>query len=134
MVTISQDDGINAASDLLSSNTIKINAGYLRVYASGDGLDANTALYLNGGTVIVEGPGNNNGSLDADQICFNGGIVMALSTSGMRERMTATQYTFVWQGSTISSGKKVSIILIYIKTIWKPDYILTPRYETRTKL
>ena len=111
IVTISEDDGINAANDEVSGNkNITINDGYIRVYAAGDGLDANTALYLNGGTVIVEGPGSGNGSLDAEQIYFNGGIVMACSTSGMTERMSATQYTFLWQGSTIASGTKVSIV------------------------
>ena len=110
IVSNSGDDGINAASDLETKNYIHINGGYLRVYAAGDGLDANTALYLNGGTVIVEGPGSGNGSLDADQIYFNGGIVFACSTSGMTERMTAKQNTFVWQGSSISSGKQVRIV------------------------
>ena len=110
IVSISQDDGINAASDLTSQHYIYINDGYLRVYASGDGLDANTALYLNGGTVIVEGPGSGNGSLEADQIYFKGGIVFSCSTSGMTERMTATQNTFLWQGSTISANTKVSIV------------------------
>lgn len=110
IVSVSGDDGINAASDLTSTNTIVINDGYLRVYASGDGLDANTSLTINGGTVIVEGPGSGNGSLDADKINFNGGIVFACSTSGMRESMTAKQYTFVWQGSTIASNTKVSIV------------------------
>ena len=110
IIANSQDDGINAASDLVSNNNITINNGYIRVYASGDGLDANTSLTINGGTVIVEGPGSGNGSLDANKVYFKGGIVMACSTSGMRESMSATQYTFVWQGSTISSGKKVSII------------------------
>ena len=110
IVSNSQDDGINAASDLVSETYIYIKNGYLRVFASGDGLDANTALYLQGGTVIVEGPGSGNGSLDADQIYFEGGIVFACSTSGMTERMTATQNTFLWQGTTISSGSKVSIV------------------------
>ena len=110
IVTNSEDDGINAASDYVSQNTIIINDGYLRVYASGDGIDANTALYINGGTVIVEGPGRNNGSLDAEQIYFNGGIVLACSTNGMRERMSATQHTFLWQGSTIAAGTKVSVV------------------------
>lgn len=110
IVSVSEDDGINAASDLVSTNNIYINNGYLRVYASGDGLDANTALHINGGTIIVEGPGSGNGSLDADQIYFNGGIVLACSTSGMTERMSAIQNTFVYQGSTIAAGTKVSII------------------------
>ena len=111
IVSNSEDDGINAASDLSGTNTITINDGYLRVFANGDGLDANTALYLKGGTVIVEGPGRNNGSLDADSIYFQGGIVFACSSNGMTERMTATQNTFVYQGSsTMSSGSKISIV------------------------
>lgn len=110
IVSNSQDDGINAASDLTNDNNIIIRNGYFRVFAKGDGLDANTALYLEGGTVIVEGPGSGNGSLDAEQIYFRGGIVFACSSSGMTERMTATQNTFLWQGSTITSGAKVSIV------------------------
>lgn len=110
IVAVSQDDGINAASDLVTTNNITIENGYVRVYALGDGLDANGTLTLNGGTVIVEGPGSGNGSLDADQIVFKGGIVFACSTSGMTERMTANQYTFAWQGSSIAAGKKVSIV------------------------
>ena len=110
LVLYSQDDGINAASDLSKTNNITINNGYLRVYVSGDGLDANGGLYLKGGTVIVEGPGSGNGSLDADKIYFQGGTVFACSTNGMNEQMTASQNTFVWQGSNIASGSKVSIV------------------------
>ena len=110
IVSISKDDGINAASDLVTENYIYINNGYFRVYASGDGLDANTGLYLNGGTVIAEGPGSGNGSLDADNIYFNGGIVFACSTNGMREIMTAKQNTFLWQGSTLAASSEISIV------------------------
>lgn len=111
IVIYAEDDGINAASDLSNTNNIYIKAGYLRVYASGDGLDANTALYLQGGKVIVEGPGRDNGSLDAEQIYFEGGIVFACSTNGMRERMTATQNAFVYQGqTTMYAGNEVSIV------------------------
>lgn len=110
IVSNSTDDGINAASDLVRENTIYIKNGYLRIFASGDGIDANTALYLQGGTVIVEGPGSNNGSLDAEKIYFQGGIVFACSTNGMSEQMSATQNTFVYQGSTMSSDSKISIV------------------------
>ena len=110
IVTNSQDDGINAASDLVSKTNITINDGYLRVYASGDGLDANTSLNINGGTVIVEGPGSGNGSLDSDSIKFNGGIVFACSTNGMRESMTANQYTFVYQGSSMVANTLIKVV------------------------
>lgn len=110
LVLYSSDDGINAASDLTNTCNIYIKNGYLRVYASGDGLDANTGLYLQGGTVIVEGPGSGNGSLDSDNVYFQGGTIFACSTSGMTERMTATQNTFLWQGSTISANSKVSVV------------------------
>ena len=109
IVSISSDDGINAASDYSNTCNITINNGYLRVYASGDGLDANGTLSLNGGTVIIEGPGSGNGSLDANQVVFNGGVVFALSTNGMTEKMTANQSTFITQLSNVSSGTVVSI-------------------------
>ena len=110
LVLYASDDGINAASDLSNNCNIYIKGGYLRVYASGDGLDANTGLYLQGGTVIVEGPGSGNGSLDAENVYFQGGIVFACSTSGMTERMNATQNTFLWQGTTLSANSKVSVV------------------------
>ena len=109
IVSYSNDDGINAASDLVSLTNITINDGFLRIYASGDGVDANDGLYFKGGTTIVEGPGSGNGSLDAEKIYFQGGIVFACSTSGMTEQMTATQNTFVYQGSTMTTNKVISI-------------------------
>ena len=109
IISYSSDDGINAASDLESQTNITINDGYLRIYANGDGVDANTALYFKGGTTIVEGPGSGNGSLDSDKIYFQGGIVFACSTSGMTESMTATQCTFAYQGSTMATNKLISI-------------------------
>ena len=109
--SISQDDGINAASDLVSTNDITINEGKVHVIASGDGLDANSNLYLKGGRVVVEGPGSGNGSLDAELIHFEGGEVLGLSTSGMTEHMSATQYTFLYRGTTsIAAGTKLSIV------------------------
>ena len=111
MVIYAEDDGINAASDYASTNDIRIKNGYMRVYASGDGLDANTALYLEGGEVIVEGPGQMNGSLDAEQIYFQGSKVFACSTNGMRERMSATQNTFVYQGkTTLYANSEITIV------------------------
>jgi len=109
IVSISTDDGINAASDYGSTHNITINNGYLRVFASGDGLDANTSLIINGGTVIVEGPGSNNGSLDAEQVKINGGLVFACSTGGMQEKTTATQNAFLYQGSTMAADSLITV-------------------------
>ncbi len=110
LVLYANDDGINAASDYSSTNNIYIKNGYIRVYATGDGLDANGGLYLQGGKVVVEGPGSGNGSLDADKVYFQGGVVFACSTNGMRESMTASQNAFIYQGSTLSAGSNISIV------------------------
>lgn len=109
LVSISSDDGINAASDYVKENNITINNGYLRVFASGDGVDANSSLIINGGTLIVEGPGNNNGSLDAENVKINGGLVFACSTNGMQERTSATQNAFLYQGTSFASGSLITI-------------------------
>ena len=143
IVSVSEDDGINAASDYSNTNNIYINDGYLRIYASGDGIDANSTLYLNGGTIIVEGPGRGNGSLDAELIQFNGGIVFSCSSDGMTERMSATQNTFVYQGNTMQEGTKVSVVnsdnnAIYSYTLKQscnqlifssPDLIINESYK-----
>ena len=123
IISYSDDDGINAASDLVSQTNITINAGYLQIFALGDGVDANTALYFKGGTTIVEGPGRGNGSLDSDKIYFQGGIVFACSTSGMTEQMTATQNTFIYQGTTMKDKALISITDSSNKTLF--SYTLT---------
>lgn len=109
IVVNSQDDGINAASDFGSSYVCTINNGFVRVKAGGDGLDSNTTLNINGGKVIIEGPGSGNGSLDADRVNINGGIVFACSNNGMLENMSATQPTFIYNGSTMSANSVISV-------------------------
>lgn len=109
IVVNSQDDGINAASDFGSTFVCTINEGYVRCKAGGDGLDANTNLIINGGTVIVEGPGSGNGSLDADRVSINGGIVFACSNNGMLENMSATQPTFIYNGSSQAANSVISV-------------------------
>ncbi len=62
-----------------------INGGYLVVNAAGDGLDANGAIEMTGGVVIVNGPTEQmNGALDYDA-WFNmtGGWFVAVGSSGM---------------------------------------------------
>lgn len=95
---VARDDGLNAAggNDSSSPNmsryqqsssayTISINGGRLYVNSTGDGIDSNGALYINGGTIIVDGPTNSgNGALDSETgIIYNGGSVVAVGASGM---------------------------------------------------
>lgn len=98
---IASDDGINVAGGMDSSsvkgrpgqnsfsqtseNKLTIKGGNIVVEAAGDGLDANGSIYMDGGTVIVNGPTNNgNGSLDYDQVFeMNGGVLFAAGSSGM---------------------------------------------------
>lgn len=99
----STDDGINAGGGADQSATnrpgqkdpfaadenciLSINGGSLYINASGDGIDSNGWLYINGGTTIVDGPTNDgNGALDAGLgIIANGGELIALGSSGMAE-------------------------------------------------
>ena len=100
---VSSDDGINVAggndssgmsarpgqnnanSSSSGSHMLTINNGYIYVNASGDGLDSNGNIYMNVGTVIVNGPTNNgNGALDYDGTFeVNGGLLIAAGSSGM---------------------------------------------------
>lgn len=100
---VSSDDGINAAGGSDSSSMmgpmgrdsfsssgsyyIEINGGTVKVDGSGDGIDSNGNLYINGGSVFVNGSSDNsNAALDGDGIIeINGGIVMAAGSSGMAE-------------------------------------------------
>ncbi|WP_320998607.1 carbohydrate-binding domain-containing protein [Hungatella effluvii] len=104
----SEDDGLNAAGgndgsgnlesgmegrpggpggafDSTEGAYIKITGGELKVCASGDGIDSNGDFYMEGGTVIVEGPTDNgNGTLDYDGTgTISGGTFMGTGSSGM---------------------------------------------------
>lgn len=66
---------------------LRISGGTVYVSAGGDGLDTNGYLYLDGGTVIVEGPENDgNGSLDYGiDAVVTGGTLLASGSAGMAE-------------------------------------------------
>lgn len=84
----SNEETVNRGLDDVSENCIlNINGGYVYVNADGDGLDSNGAMYINGGTVIVDGPVNDgNGALDSGtEINIIGGILIAAGSSGMAE-------------------------------------------------
>ena len=71
---ISKDDGINAT--LSSGEAIKLNSGYIYIYAGGDGIDSNSKSSYNG-------------------IIFDGADVVVISTSSMNSAIdTETGYTY----------------------------------------
>lgn len=105
---VASDDGINAAGgndgsavngrpgqnnfSSSSNASINFNGGRVVVDASGDGLDANGSIYMNGGTVIVNGPEDNgNGALDYDgKFEIAGGLLIAAGSSGMTQSPSDT--------------------------------------------
>lgn len=68
-----------------SDNYLYINGGTIVVNANGDGLDANGAIEMNGGVVIVNGPTQQgNGALDYDAgFKITGGVLVTASSAGM---------------------------------------------------
>ncbi|MBR2809017.1 MAG: carbohydrate-binding domain-containing protein [Erysipelotrichaceae bacterium] len=82
----SSDDGFNASSDTTTA-TLTISGGNVYVNTRGDGLDSNGQMYIEGGTIIVDGPSDNgNGALDGasnDSLKVNGGTIIAIGSSGM---------------------------------------------------
>jgi hypothetical protein len=64
-----------------------INGGYVYVNAAGDGIDVNGSITMTAGTVLVNGPTeNNNAAFDYDGACIvNGGFLVAVGSSGMAQ-------------------------------------------------
>lgn len=126
---VASDDGINAgggsdgsannragagAFDMDENCELAINGGELYVNAAGDGLDSNGNIYINSGTVVVDGPTNNgDGALDSGgSITMNGGSVIAVGTSGMAETLGSSSSIYnisVYFTSTLSKGTKIEI-------------------------
>ena len=100
---VATDDGLNAAKggndaaelempgkggmEAEEGVYIRIAGGSLTVDASGDGLDSNGELYIEGGTVILDGPVNGgDGALDSTGTAtISGGVLMAVGSSGMAQ-------------------------------------------------
>lgn len=119
---VSSDDGINVAGGTDSSSVngrsgqnsfnsnnsnlkLVINEGTITVNATGDGLDSNGSMYINGGTITVYGPtANDNAALDYNGECIvTGGTLIAIGSSGMMQApsSTSTQCSFT---TTISGS------------------------------
>lgn len=102
---VSQDDGVNVAGGADGSGMqrpggrgrdsgayagaffLRINGGELVVDAGGDGLDANGAIEMTGGLVLVIGPtAQMNAALDYDGgFAISGGVLVAAGSAGMAQ-------------------------------------------------
>lgn len=111
IAVVASDDGVNVAGGTDGSGMggfgrggrdqfavtatdyyLYINGGYLVVDAAGDGLDANGAIEMTGGTVIVNGPTESmNGALDYDAwFTMTGGWLVTAGSAGMAQAPGAT--------------------------------------------
>ncbi len=124
------DDGLNASTSTSQDSFgfgnmgggmeydenayIHIYGGELYVNATGDGIDSNGDLYVDGGYVVVEGPENDgNGSLDKGGTAYiSGGTVIAVGSGGMAETFSSDseQYSVLYGfESTLDAGTVITI-------------------------
>lgn len=109
MHIVSRDDGVNVAngndlsglggpgfpggggrfpaSEVSSTDLyLDISGGYLYVDADGDGIDANGAVTMSGGVVLVDGPtADDNGALDHQSFAISGGLLVAVGSARMAQ-------------------------------------------------
>lgn len=117
------DDGINASNgESTPPNTetennstyIHITGGNTTVIAKGDGIDSNGSIYVEGGTLYVNGSENSgNSALDYDrEAVITGGTVIATGSSGMAQGFsdTSTQNSILYNfESALTATDKVKI-------------------------
>lgn len=90
-----------------TSYYLYINGGYLVVDAAGDGLDANGAIEMSGGVVIVNGPTESmNGALDYDAwFNMSGGWLVTAGSAGMVQApsVSSTQVSLLLNFDTVQA-------------------------------
>lgn len=105
--------GQNSFNEVQSSDRkLVINNGDIFVDATGDGLDSNGSMYINGGTIIVAGPtSTGNSALDYDGECVvKGGNLQMYGGNNMWQNPSnnSTQYILAYQASG-NSGDEISL-------------------------
>jgi len=119
---VASDDGLNAAGGTDGSGLgrpgvgmfgegegeVTINGGTVILHASGDGLDSNGNLTINGGAVYVYGPtSGGNGVLDyAGTFCVNGGSLLGIGTSDMAQTPTDMSGQYSVAATLSARGKE----------------------------
>ena len=92
---------------------LTINGGTILVNAQGDGLDANGAIEMTGGVVVVNGPTESmNGALDYDgTFNISGGTLIAVGSAGMAQAPTtgSTQSSVLMGVGNQSAGPAIDI-------------------------
>lgn len=129
---VSSDDGLNAAGGNDQSGFggfggfggngefggssdcwIRITGGLLNINASGDGIDSNGMLYVDGGEIYVSGPSDNgNGALDYDSdAVITGGIFVAAGASGMAQNFgtSSTQGSMLVSTGSQAAGSTITL-------------------------
>ncbi|MFV0440854.1 MAG: carbohydrate-binding domain-containing protein [Lachnospirales bacterium] len=124
IAVVSTDDAVNA-SDANSTSSmpqmgqgssytegdpiITINGGTLSLSSNSDGLDSNSALYINGGDIFIDGPTNNvENAVDFDNglAVINGGTLVAVGGISGTFDETSTQNTFTYQFDTTQEANQ----------------------------
>jgi hypothetical protein len=95
---VSSDDGINGSSGSSTGTTggemnndtnvlVTISGGTVYVNAAGDGLDSNGSVVMTGGSVVIDGPTEqNNGAIDYNGTFeISGGTLIAGGSTGMAQ-------------------------------------------------
>lgn len=149
------DDGINVAggNDSSSMNrqgannytssssyVLTINDGDIYVNADGDGLDSNGSIYINGGTILVDGPTNDgNGAIDYDnELVIKGGILVASGSSGMAQGISSNSTQNGVLINFTSNNNANTIVNIEGIITYKPSktyssiLVSTPNIKTNT--
>lgn len=105
----SYDDGINASTAMV------VNGG--RVYAratNNDGIDSNGTITINGGIFIGVGTYNPEGGVDVDNsrsLFINGGVVLGLGGGMMGTPSTSSkQYSVVYGGASVTTGQNIALL------------------------
>ncbi len=103
------DDAINAAK------AFNVTGGKVYAYASNnDGIDSNGSLLVSGGLVIASGTSAPEGGIDVDNsnnFKVNGGVI--ISTGGSLQSnpsSSSSQRCVVYNGASVSKGKKVTVL------------------------
>jgi hypothetical protein len=110
--------GWGASSSSEDLPNLYIRGGSIYVNAGGDGLDSNGNLYVEGGTIIVDGPSDSaNGALDSGSenggvLQITGGTIIAVGASGMAESFDADSTQCSFKANMSSSWKAGDTITI----------------------